>query len=87
MTDPIAEKPPTNFHVYFGGGRIVAPNGIRMTYNDTDRVVFDGTVFEATQERANYFNFAKAKSSNVVVAESGEGCDGWSRDGGEYGTY
>jgi len=58
-------------YVHFGGGTIIAPNGCRFYYNDTDHINFDGTVFKATKDNANFMILHKSTSSDLTIGPGG----------------
>ncbi len=57
--------------LYFNGGEVTAPNGIRLYRDDHDTLVFNGTVFHATADCAKYLDFRKNVGSLTTLADGG----------------
>ncbi|MCQ2394801.1 MAG: autotransporter-associated beta strand repeat-containing protein [Kiritimatiellae bacterium] len=57
--------------LYFNGGEVTAPNGIRLFRDDHDTLVFNGTVFHATADCAKYLDFRKNVGSLTTLAAGG----------------
>ena len=57
--------------LYFNGGEVTAPNGIRLYRDDHDTLVFNGTVFHATADCAKYLDFRKNVGSLTTLAAGG----------------
>lgn len=58
-------------YLYFNGGEVTAPNGIRLYRDDHDTLVFNGTVFHATADCAKYLDFRKNVGSLTTLAAGG----------------